>query len=75
MLHYCIFLCYITALIALLLNVHARGGGKTGRKAVEQSYASVVATLVLHFGSCHGFASSGQLEPLRYAYAQTLIDS
>ncbi|CAK9157688.1 unnamed protein product [Ilex paraguariensis] len=47
------------------LTAFFRGGGKIGRKAVEQSYASVLATLTLHLGSCHGLASSGQLEPLR----------
>ncbi|KAL3532002.1 hypothetical protein ACH5RR_005523 [Cinchona calisaya] len=49
----------------IALTAFFRGGGKIGRKAVEQNYASVLATLVLHFGSCHGLASSGQLEPLR----------
>ncbi|KAI5680712.1 hypothetical protein M9H77_01939 [Catharanthus roseus] len=49
----------------IALTAFFRGGGKVGRRAVEQSYASVFVTLVLHFGSCHGFASSGQLEPLR----------
>uniref|UniRef100_A0A5B6ZUL3 Uncharacterized protein n=1 Tax=Davidia involucrata TaxID=16924 RepID=A0A5B6ZUL3_DAVIN len=42
-----------------------RGGGKIGKKAVEQSYSSVLAALILQLGSCHGFASSGQQEPLR----------
>ncbi|XP_071908326.1 protein SHOOT GRAVITROPISM 6-like isoform X2 [Coffea arabica] len=46
------------------LTAFFRGGGKIGRKAVEQNYASVLATLVLHFGSCHGLASFGQHEPL-----------
>ena len=44
---------------------NCRGGGKVGKKAVEQSYASVVVALTLQFGSCHGLASSGQHEPLR----------
>ncbi|KAK6152353.1 hypothetical protein DH2020_014988 [Rehmannia glutinosa] len=35
------------------------------KKAVEQSYGSVLATLVLHLGSCHSLANSGQHEPLR----------
>lgn len=50
----------IFALIAFF-----RGGGKMGRKAVEQSYSSVLAALLLQLGSCHGLASSGQQEPLR----------
>ncbi|XP_070008856.1 protein SHOOT GRAVITROPISM 6 isoform X2 [Nicotiana sylvestris] len=47
------------------LTAFFRGGGKVGKKAVEQSYASVLATLTLHLGSCHGLASTGELEPLR----------
>ncbi|WCJ34428.1 ARM repeat superfamily protein [Euphorbia peplus] len=47
------------------LTAFFRGGGKVGKKAVEQSYASVLAALILQFGSCHGLASSGQHEPLR----------
>lgn len=42
-----------------------RGGGKVGKKAVEKSYASVLAALTLQLGSCHGLAGSGQPEPLR----------
>ncbi|CAI0469322.1 unnamed protein product [Linum tenue] len=51
------------------LTAFFRGGGKVGKKAVEQSYASVLAGLTLQFGSCHGLASSGQLEPLQYLLA------
>ncbi|KAK9289631.1 hypothetical protein L1049_007789 [Liquidambar formosana] len=47
------------------LTAFFRGGGKIGKKAVEQSYASVLAALTLQLGSCHGLASSGQHEPLR----------
>ncbi|XP_027775493.1 protein SHOOT GRAVITROPISM 6 isoform X4 [Solanum pennellii] len=47
------------------LTAFFRGGGKVGKKAVEQSYASVLATLTLQLGSCHGLASTGELEPLR----------
>ncbi|OMO81848.1 Armadillo-like helical [Corchorus capsularis] len=47
------------------LTAFFRGGGKVGKKAVEQSYSSVLAALILQFGSCHGLASSGQHEPLR----------
>ncbi|KAL9150059.1 hypothetical protein ABFS82_12G145000 [Erythranthe guttata] len=50
----------ITALTAFF-----RGGGKIGKRAVEQSYGSVFATLVLHLGTCHCLANSGQHEPLR----------
>ncbi|XP_021677399.2 protein SHOOT GRAVITROPISM 6 isoform X1 [Hevea brasiliensis] len=47
------------------LTAFFRGGGKVGKRAVEQSYASVLAALTLQFGSCHGLASSGRQEPLR----------
>ncbi|GAB2300651.1 Protein SHOOT GRAVITROPISM 6 [Dionaea muscipula] len=47
------------------LTAFFRGGGKIGKKAVEQTYAPVLATLTLQLGSCHGLASSGQSEPLR----------
>ncbi|XP_020549473.1 protein SHOOT GRAVITROPISM 6 [Sesamum indicum] len=50
----------VTALTAVF-----RGGGKVGKRAVEQKYGSVLATLVLHLGTCHRLASSGQQEPLR----------
>ncbi|CAI9759104.1 unnamed protein product [Fraxinus pennsylvanica] len=33
----------------IALTAFFRGGGKVGKKAVEQRYASVLATLVLHF--------------------------
>lgn len=49
--------------------LYCRGGGKVGKKAVEQSYSSVLAVLILQLGSCHGFARSGQQEPLRYLYS------
>ncbi|XP_057983736.1 protein SHOOT GRAVITROPISM 6 isoform X2 [Malania oleifera] len=48
----------------LSLTAFFRGGGKIGRKAVEQCYGSVLTELLLQFGSCHGLASSGQQEPL-----------
>ncbi|XP_010546529.1 PREDICTED: protein SHOOT GRAVITROPISM 6 isoform X2 [Tarenaya hassleriana] len=47
------------------LTAFFRGGGKVGKRAVEQSYSSVVAALTLQLGSCHGLASSGQQDPLR----------
>ncbi|XP_074269139.1 protein SHOOT GRAVITROPISM 6 isoform X2 [Silene latifolia] len=47
------------------LTAFFRGGGKIGKKAVEQSYASVLASLLLQLGTCHALASSGQPEPLR----------
>ncbi|XP_043703621.1 protein SHOOT GRAVITROPISM 6 isoform X1 [Telopea speciosissima] len=49
----------------LALTAMFRGGGKIGKKAVEQSYAAVLSALTLHLGSCHGLAASGQQEPLR----------
>ncbi|KAK1562913.1 hypothetical protein Q3G72_018949 [Acer saccharum] len=49
----------------LALTAFFRGGGKVGKKAVEQSYAPVLAALTLQLGSCHGLASTGQHEPLR----------
>ncbi|TYH47376.1 hypothetical protein ES332_D11G407600v1 [Gossypium tomentosum] len=42
-----------------------RGGGKVGKRAVEHSYSSVLAALVLQLGSCHGLVTSGRHEPLR----------
>lgn len=42
-----------------------RGGGKIGKKAVQQNYALVLGALTLQLGSCHGLASLGQPEPLR----------
>ncbi|KAL8154351.1 hypothetical protein V2J09_012111 [Rumex salicifolius] len=47
------------------LTAFFRGGGKTGKKAVENSYASVLSALILQLGCCHGLASCGQHEPLR----------
>lgn len=47
------------------LTAFFRGGGKIGKKAVEQSYSSVLGALILQFGSCHILASSGHHEPLR----------
>lgn len=48
---------------------YCRCGGKVGKRAVEQSYSSVLAVLVLQLGSCHGLARSGTQEPLRYSYS------
>nr|XP_023882134.1 protein SHOOT GRAVITROPISM 6-like isoform X2 [Quercus suber]XP_023911315.1 protein SHOOT GRAVITROPISM 6-like isoform X2 [Quercus suber] len=47
------------------LNAFFRGGGKVGKKAIEQSYASVLAELTIQLGSFHGLVSTGQYEPLR----------
>ncbi|KHG30714.1 HEAT repeat-containing 7A [Gossypium arboreum] len=47
------------------LTAFFRGGGKVGKRAVEQRYSSVLAALILQFGKCHGLANSGQHEPLR----------
>ncbi|KAF3441780.1 hypothetical protein FNV43_RR15695 [Rhamnella rubrinervis] len=49
----------------IALTAFLRGGGKVGKKAVENNYASVLAELTIQFGSCHVLASSGQQEPLR----------
>ncbi|CAL9086725.1 unnamed protein product [Musa textilis] len=49
----------------LAITAFFRGGGKIGKKAVEQSYSTVLSALTLQLGSCHGLASLGQLEPLR----------
>lgn len=49
----------------LALTAFFRGGGKTGKKAVEQSYSSVLCALTLQLGSCHGLADLGQPEHLR----------
>ncbi|XP_022143882.1 protein SHOOT GRAVITROPISM 6 [Momordica charantia] len=47
------------------LTAFFRGGGKVGKKAVEQNYALVLAELTLQLGSCHHLASLGQQEQLR----------
>ncbi|XP_008462510.1 protein SHOOT GRAVITROPISM 6 isoform X1 [Cucumis melo] len=47
------------------LTAFFRGGGKVGKKAVEQNYALVLAELILQLGSCHHHASLGQHEQLR----------
>ncbi|XP_028548075.1 protein SHOOT GRAVITROPISM 6 isoform X1 [Dendrobium catenatum] len=49
----------------LALTAFFRGGGKTGKKAVEQSYSSVLCALTLQLGSCHDLAGLGQPEYLR----------
>ncbi|XP_028777131.1 protein SHOOT GRAVITROPISM 6 isoform X2 [Neltuma alba] len=49
----------------LALTAFFRGGGKIGKRVVEQNYASVISELMLQLGSCHGLADSGQQEPLR----------
>ncbi|KAL8508732.1 hypothetical protein ACS0TY_016088 [Phlomoides rotata] len=49
----------------IALTAFFRGGGKVGKKSVEQSYGPVLATLVLHLGTCHSLANSGQQEKLR----------
>uniref|UniRef100_A0A7N0TTV8 SGR6 n=2 Tax=Kalanchoe fedtschenkoi TaxID=63787 RepID=A0A7N0TTV8_KALFE len=49
----------------MALTAFFRGGGKIGKKAVEQKYAIVLAALTVHLGSCYNKASSGQAEPLR----------
>ncbi|KAH6798831.1 ARM repeat superfamily protein [Perilla frutescens var. frutescens] len=49
----------------IALTAFFRGGGRVGKKSVEQSYGSVFATLVLHLGICHSLSYSGQQEPLR----------
>nr|POE73538.1 protein shoot gravitropism 6 [Quercus suber] len=41
------------------LNAFFRGGGKVGKKAIEQSYASVLAELTIQLGSFHGLVSTG----------------
>ncbi|XP_072987438.1 protein SHOOT GRAVITROPISM 6 isoform X1 [Typha latifolia] len=52
---------------AAVLGVTAlfRGGGKTGKKAVEQSYSSVLSALILQLGSCHGPAGVRRIDHLR----------
>ncbi|KAK9079338.1 hypothetical protein SSX86_001009 [Deinandra increscens subsp. villosa] len=47
------------------LTAFFRGGGKIGKRAVEQDYASVTAILTLHLGSCYSQSTSGQHEQLR----------
>ncbi|XP_030541094.1 protein SHOOT GRAVITROPISM 6 isoform X2 [Rhodamnia argentea] len=47
------------------LTAFFRGGGKVGRKAVEQSYSHILTELIIQLGSSHGLAGAGQLEPLQ----------
>ncbi|KAJ6791581.1 protein SHOOT GRAVITROPISM 6 isoform X2 [Iris pallida] len=49
----------------LALTALFRGGGKTGKKAVEQNYSSVLSALTLQLGTCHGLAGLGQHGHLR----------
>ncbi|XP_020522101.1 protein SHOOT GRAVITROPISM 6 isoform X4 [Amborella trichopoda] len=49
----------------LALTAFFRGGGKTGRRTVEQSYAAVLCALILQLGNCHGWAETGQQHSLR----------
>ncbi|KAF3328265.1 protein SHOOT GRAVITROPISM 6 [Carex littledalei] len=49
----------------LSLTSFLRGGGKVGKKAVEQNYSSVLSALVLKLGSLHGLSGLGQQEHLR----------
>lgn len=49
----------------IALTAFFRGGGRVGKKSVEQSYGAVFATLVLHLGICHSLSNSGLQEPLR----------
>ncbi|KAI4319538.1 hypothetical protein MLD38_033124 [Melastoma candidum] len=49
----------------LALTAFFRGGGKVGKKAVEQSYSYVLAELIIQLGSCHCLASAGQRDPLQ----------
>lgn len=60
-----------------LVNANFRGGGKVGKKAVEQSYAVVLSALTLQLGGCHGLAGSGHPEPLRYiiCYVVYILDN
>ncbi|KAI3706697.1 hypothetical protein L6452_24616 [Arctium lappa] len=44
------------------LTAFFRGGGKIGKRAVENNYASVTAILTLHLGGCHSQSISGQQE-------------
>ncbi|KAI4300360.1 hypothetical protein L6164_033748 [Bauhinia variegata] len=48
------------------LTAFFRGGGKVGKRAVENNYASVLSELTLQLGSCHGLSNYGQHEPLRH---------
>ncbi|KAL5709726.1 Protein SHOOT GRAVITROPISM 6 [Ranunculus cassubicifolius] len=55
-----VFQAAVLALTALF-----RGGGKVGKKAVEQSYSTVLSALTLQLGNCHGRVGSGLHDPLR----------
>lgn len=56
---------YILQAAVIALTALFRGGGKIGKKAVEQSYSSVLCALILQLGICHGLAELGQQEHLR----------
>ncbi|KAI6675717.1 hypothetical protein NL676_003623 [Syzygium grande] len=47
------------------LTAFFRGGGKVGRKAVEQSYSHVLTELIIQLGTSHGLAGAGRHEPLQ----------
>ncbi|KAG6524380.1 hypothetical protein ZIOFF_014289 [Zingiber officinale] len=57
--------CQFQQAAILAITAFFRGGGKTGKRAVEQSYSTAFSVLTLQLGSCHGLAGLGQLEPLR----------
>lgn len=70
----CLFLLrYINNPTNLQTIVWYRGGGKVGKRAVEQNYASVLSELTLQLGSCHGLTYSGQHEPLRWPHFETVL--
>ncbi|XP_042457072.1 protein SHOOT GRAVITROPISM 6-like isoform X6 [Zingiber officinale] len=57
--------CQFQQAAILAITAFFRGGGKTGKRAVEQSYSTAFSVLTLQLGSCHGLAGLGQVEPLR----------
>jgi hypothetical protein len=50
---------------ALSLTSFLRGGGKVGKRAVQQNYSSVLSALLLKLGSLHGLSGLGLQEHLR----------
>lgn len=51
-----------------VLKSDIRGGGKTGKKAVEQSYSVVLSALILQLGSCHGLSGLDHQDNSRCTY-------
>lgn len=58
-------LCFLLQSFPPMFHLYCRGGGKVGKKAVEQKYSYVLAELIIQLGSCHRAVNAGQHEPLK----------